>query len=164
MHPEVRTFVSQFRTSQFLKVIEIGSRDINGSIRDLFPNAQWIGLDRIPGPRVDVVVDAVEYTPPDPVDMVICCEVLEHAENWEQVLRRGASWLKPGGWMIVTCAGFGREPHSVIVQGTPQPGEHYANLTCQQIEDVLRAAGLKIHQSNYLGTTKDVQVSAVLPP
>ena len=164
MHPEARQFVTQFRTAQQLTVIEIGSRNINGTIRDLFPNAKWIGLDRMPGPLVDVLVDAVDYVPPDKVDMVICCEVLEHAENWEQVLRKGVSWLKPGGWMIITCAGFGRPPHSVIVEGTPGPEEHYANLTCQQIEDVLRANGMKIQQSHYLGTTFDVQVAAVNPP
>ena len=45
MHVEAFAFVAQFSTTDPITVIEIGSRIINGTVRGLFPNAHWTGLD-----------------------------------------------------------------------------------------------------------------------
>lgn len=144
MHVAAYEFVRQYGTTEPIEVIEIGSRDINGSAQDHFPNALWTGLDLYPGPRVDVVCNATEYEPETPVDLVICCEVLEHAEDWRELIRVGAKWLQDGGKLIVTCAGPGRKQHSAVDGGTLRAGEYYRNLTAYEVAEQMRDAGLQI--------------------
>ena len=43
--------------SEPLSVLDVGSFDVNGTYRDLIPDAwSYVGLDIRPGPNVDVVV------------------------------------------------------------------------------------------------------------
>ena len=44
MHPEVIDWVRQWATNQPITVLDIGGRDLNGSTRDLFPNADYTEL------------------------------------------------------------------------------------------------------------------------
>ncbi len=141
MHATAYEYVSQFLIYFPSTVIEIGSRDLNGSVRPLFPEATWTGLDLYPGPSVDVVCNALDYTPAELIDMVICCEVFEHAANWGEILTHAATWLKPGGRIIITCAGPGRGPHSAIDGGELHPDEHYANISQDQMAEELHYAG-----------------------
>lgn len=142
MHREVREFVSHFATPEAVRVIEIGSLNVNGTIRDLFPNASWIGLDRVAGLGVDVVIDAETFDPVFPVDVVICCEVLEHADNWHRLIQSAFDWLVPGGVFVMTCAGLGRQPHSCD-GGELKPNEYYRNLSPVEIRAAIRAAGFR---------------------
>ena len=44
------------------RVIELGSLNVNGGLRHLFPpECDYIGVDLQPGPGVDVVADACTY-------------------------------------------------------------------------------------------------------
>ena len=157
MHAEARQWVENFATMQPISVIEIGSKNVNGSIRDLFPNATWHGIDRESGAMVDQVTDAIDYTPNMPADLVVCCEVLEHADNWRQIINRAAEWLKPEGVLIVTCAGLGRKPHSC--DGGPlKPNEYYANIDPSE----LRAEMEKSYRWKYCRQLQtDVQAFAM---
>jgi len=141
MHPGAYEFISRFATNDLLSVIEIGSRDINGTVRPLFPAASWTGLDLYPGPAVDVVTDALDYVPGKLVDLVVCCEVFEHAKNWRQILQRASCWLGDGGRILITCAGPGRDPHSAIDGGQLRPGEHYENISVDSLGEELHYAG-----------------------
>lgn len=143
MHPGAFEFVRQFATEDPISVIEIGSRDINGSVRPHFPIASWIGIDCVDGPSVDVVADAVKYLPSQTADRVICCEVFEHTAEWRQIILRAYYWLKPGGTFIITCAGVGREPHSAIDGEILRAGESYENVSEQQMSEALRFAGFE---------------------
>lgn len=156
MHRECLQFLRELGSNDPLSVIEIGSRDINGSARAFWPNAQWIGLDLHAGPAVDVVCDAQQYVPAELVDMVVCCEVLEHAANWGEILTHAASWLKPTGRIIVTCAGPGRAEHSAI-DGKHRllNGEHYRNLTASEVSHAMRDAGLGWIEAEQVG--EDIQ-------
>jgi len=156
MHDTAMEFVSRFATSESVTVIEIGSRDINGSTRALFPAAIWIGLDLYEGPSVDWVGDCTNYAPTSPVNLVICTEVLEHAEQWEQILDVAATWLSPSGKIIITCAGPGRAPHSHHDGATVREGEYYGNLTIDQITGRLEAAGMTIVCAERGLTVRDV--------
>jgi hypothetical protein len=133
MHDGAFEFVRRFSTDESLTVIEIGSMDINGSVRPCFPNASWIGIDVAAGPGVDIVIDAIDYSPECQADLVICTEVLEHTDMWCQIISRAETWIKPGGRIIITCAGTGRLPHSAVDGGPVQAGEHYANITHEQL-------------------------------
>lgn len=144
MHPPAYDFIAEFSTDAAIEVIEIGSRDINGTVRPLFPRAKWTGLDLYAGPAVDVVCDASEWTPPQQVDMVICCEVLEHTEKWRDLIACAYRWLKPEGMFLMTCAAPGRGAHSHIDGQLLRAGEYYGNLSGRDIAYQFQAVGFPI--------------------
>lgn len=129
MHAAARSFVQQqIGGKHYGRVIEIGGRDINGGVTDLFTCDRYTSIDLEPGPGVDVVADATTYEPDYRADLVICCEVLEHAPDQRGVVEAALSWLAPGGVLVVTAGGPGRAPHSGHDGGPPHEGEHYGNL------------------------------------
>lgn len=131
-------------------VVEIGSRDINGSVRDLFPSSSYTGLDLYEGPGVDWVGSAVHYEPDGPVDCVVCCEVLEHTPDWDLLIHVAAGWLRPKGRLIVTCAAPNRPAHSGITGAwVLEDGEYYAGLSTRDVGGSLLDAGI-------VATTKQV--------
>lgn len=137
MHDAVRTWVAVHRLPPPRTVVDIGGRNINGGVRDLFPGAQFTSVDLHPGPDVDVVGDFLDYTPPEPVDLVLCLEVAEHCPVWDRLLEHAAEILRPGGRLIFTAAGPGRSPHSGLDEQPIRPDEHYANVDPSALTDVL---------------------------
>ena len=111
-------------------VLELGSRDVNGSPRSLYPGlAGYVGVDRRDGPGVDVVADAATWRPPPWLRFNLCfsTEALEHAEQADLICQTAYESLHPGGVFLVTCAGVRREPHSM--DGGPLwEGEFYRNV------------------------------------
>ena len=64
MHAEAYEWISRYGTDKSVAVVEFGARDLNGSMRDLFPNADpYRTLDILPGPGVDIVADAGSWEP-----------------------------------------------------------------------------------------------------
>lgn len=127
MHGFVRRFVGQHTAGRkFGSVVEVGSYDVNGTIRDLIEADSYTGVDRRPGPRVDLVANAHLLDHPPVLDLVVCCEVLEHDPDPAGLLCRMYSWLAPGGWLLVTCAIDPRAPHGS--DGGAVGVEHYANV------------------------------------
>ena len=62
-----------------VKVLEVGSLDLNGTVRGSFTNCDYTGLDVGPGPGVDIVCSGHVYDAPDNTfDTVISCESFEH--------------------------------------------------------------------------------------
>lgn len=118
----------------YQRVVEIGSRDINGSVRALIDADEYIGIDLEPGPGVDVVADCREWDPPWDASVVICAEVLEHAPEPRAVVDAAIGYLKPGGRLILTCAGPGRAPHSGHTGGSVQANEWYDNIDPDDLE------------------------------
>jgi SAM-dependent methyltransferase len=147
MHPEARDGLARQLAASGLapdapwRVLDLGGRDINGSIRNLLPAARWTGLDIEPGPGVDLVHDATKPWPDDwdRFDLVVCTEVLEHVKHWPAVLRTAAQALEPGGpeTLFVTCASTGRPTHGASGDPLPGPGEWYANVPPALLEDRL---------------------------
>jgi len=74
--------------SKCIKVLEVGSYNVNGSLRDrIFGNlcvAEYVGVDlQLQQGYVDVVVDASALPFRDEsFDVVISTETLEHVEDW----------------------------------------------------------------------------------
>ena len=122
-------------------VVEFGSRYINGSVRSLFRHASYVGVDVAPGPMVDVVMDAALFVPTVRPACVVCCEVLEHAENAQAIVANAVSILEQGGIVIVTCASTGRAPHSAVDGGPVHEGEHYENVAPETLLAWLEEAG-----------------------
>lgn len=144
MHPAAYKFV-QDRTKSVsedsIKVLEFGSYNVNGSVRGLFPNATWLGVDVRPGPCVDVVADAATYEGElGSFDLVICCEVFEHTEAWLGIVANAARHLKPGGKFVGTAAGPLRAPHGCNGGPfDPSSGETYANISASELGRALSA-------------------------
>ena len=124
-------------------VLEIGSLDINGSVRPLFPNAShYHGLDLVAGDGVDEVADASSWTPPRSYDVVVSAEVLEHAPTWREILSMMWSATAPGGVLLMTCATEPRAPHSAVDGWDVRDGEHYANVAAADVRGLLAAWGV----------------------
>jgi hypothetical protein len=113
-------------------VVELGALDINGGVSQLFYGARpYVGVDLVQGPGVHVVADAATYTPDFAPDTVVCCEVLEHAENADRIVQNALQMLAPGGLFIMTCATGGRSPHSAEDGAALRDGEFYRNVTAE---------------------------------
>lgn len=109
-------FVSEFtKDKYFKKVLEVGSRDVNGSVKHLFKCDEYIGLDLIAGPNVDIVADALrlpEYFKDKTFDCVLCVETLEHVKDPWTIVKNMRSVLKKGGWMLITTPCIGHPEHN----------------------------------------------------
>lgn len=89
---------------QGLDVVEVGARNYNGSLRESVLNyrpASYLGTDMEPGDGVDRVIRA-ECLPEGIADLVICTEMLEHADNWRMALGGMVGALRPWGWLLLT--------------------------------------------------------------
>ncbi len=128
MHDEVLAWVKLHGTDEPVAVLEIGGRNVNGTVRDCFPNADpYIGLDMQDGPGVDVIADATCWEPDREYDIVISTGMLEHLERWRDIIATAYRALRPGGRLILTCAGPGWQRHGANGEGL-QPGEWYQNI------------------------------------
>lgn len=159
MHPEVIEWVSRYGTDETVTVLDIGGRDLNGSTRSLFPNADYTSLDIRPGDGVDIVADASTWTPDREYDLVLCTEVFEHTPDWQEICRTAHKATRPGGRFVVTCAGPRRAPHSGISATGLQPGEYYQNLDAAGLRGGLEGAGWSDVMVEQLG--RDLRATAV---
>lgn len=94
------------------RVLEVGAYDVNGSLKQLFPQA--IGVDIRPGRGVDVVCNAkdlVKEFGAESFDTVISAETFEHIEDWRGATRGMWDVLKPGGWLVVSMASLKKGYH-----------------------------------------------------
>jgi SAM-dependent methyltransferase len=115
-----------------VRVLDIGSLDINGNNRYLFTNYSYIGVDLGEGANVDVVCKGHEYKNEVLFDTVISTECFEHDEFWEKTIINCIALLKAGGLFAFTCATTGRAVHGVIGPTSwcsPFTLNYYRNLT-----------------------------------
>lgn len=144
MHPQAYDWVARFAPQPKPgAVLDLGGRDINGSVRLLFPDADpYVTVDIAPGPGVDIVADAATWTPDREYDVVVCCEVFEHTPDWPQICATAHKSLRPGGQLILTMAGPGRPEHSGIDgEFRLHPGEYYGNVKPHRLKTVLEDCG-----------------------
>lgn len=165
MHAEALEFVARFATVDPVVVLDIGGRDINGTTRHLYPNADpYVVLDIADGPNVDVVADAAAWTPDRTYDVVLCTEVFEHTQAWPAIVATARAALRPGGLFVATMAGPGRPPHSAVDGGwTLHPGEHYANVHPDELRQVLASQGWADVEVNVRSQPADVRCVARRP-
>lgn len=148
MHYEVEQWLKRCAEKVDLvgaRVIEVGSCDVNGAARNILTGwKSWLGIDVVEGPGVDIVGDAVKVLlgqELDAYDVAVCTETFEHAERWQAILWELCQVLRPGGWLIVTCAGTGRPEHAADGSPNgPHPGEYYRNVSLSEMMDALRLA------------------------
>lgn len=132
-------FPTCFRDS---KVLEVGSLDLNGSVRRFFERCDYTGLDVGPGPGVDVVCGGQDYRAPDGSFDVTCSfEAMEHNPYWVETFNNMIRLTRPGGLVVMSCATFGRPEHGTArsqPEDSPLTGHigwnHYRNLCSRDFE------------------------------
>ena len=98
-----------------LSVLDVGSYDVGGSIRDFFKKNDYIGVDLIKGPNVDIVLSGSElYKLKKKFDIVISCECFEHAKDWREIFLSMYNVCEDDGCVIFTCASRGRIEHGTL--------------------------------------------------
>jgi SAM-dependent methyltransferase len=158
-HPEQLEFI-QLVKNQFPerfvrnRVLEIGSLDINGTIRSFFTECDYIGLDIAEGKGVDVVCEGQKYDAPDAsFDVVISCEVMEHNPYWKETMDNMIRLTRPGGLVIMSCATLGRREHGTA---RSKPGSspltvkdgwnYYRNLISRDFKRAINLKALASHK------------------
>jgi SAM-dependent methyltransferase len=118
MHQSVHDWAARTIRPEWVKgarVLEVGSLDVNGSLRDAVKAMgarSYLGIDQMPGPGVDRVMRAETMGWTDYFDLVICTEMLEHAQNWDAAVIAMKRALKVGGHLILTTRGPGAGYHA----------------------------------------------------
>jgi len=93
-------------------VLEVGSQNVNGCVRDLVPHA--IGTDMQAGANVDVVCraeDLLKCFDAEAFDAVMSFDAFEHIKDWRGTVTAMWGLLRPNGWLVMTMA-------------SPQKGRH----------------------------------------
>jgi SAM-dependent methyltransferase len=141
-HPEQFAFFGAVAESNPLliersRIIEIGSYDVNGSVRALFGTcSEYVGVDLDEGPGVDLVAFGHEVDHQDGTyDLSLSGECFEHDPHWVSTFSNMVRMTRPGGLVVFTCASRGRPEHGTTGTGTQEsPGtqavglDYYRNL------------------------------------
>jgi len=154
-HPQQLYFVSSIRAvfpKQFTnsKVLEIGSLNINGSVRQFFDNCDYTGIDVGDGRDVDIVCEGHVYDAPvETFDTVISCECFEHNPHWAETFLNMIRLCKSGGLIVMTCATTGRAEHGTT-RTSPLDSpltigkgwEYYKNLIEDDFNNIINASDI----------------------
>lgn len=144
MHQEIEDFVSDVKKAYpdyftNADVVEFGSYNVNGSVRQFFTDCNYVGLDIHEGKDVDLVCRAKDWIGIE-LDVAISCEMLEHDCEWKESLKAMYGNLRSGGLMIVTCASTNRPEHGTnefTPEDSPATKDWYRNLSIEDFESVL---------------------------
>lgn len=163
MHSEAYRWVADHAPRDAATVLDIGGRNINGTVRSLFPFATvYTALDIAEGPEVDIVADAATWTPDREYEVVVCCEVFEHTDSWPDICLTAHKACAPGGMFVATMAGPGRPAHSAVDGGWKlYPGEYYGNVDPIELREVLEACGWRDVVVDQRHSPADVRAVAV---
>lgn len=138
---KVRALKPEFFKTPYIKVLDIGSLDINGSCKRFFSSQFYIGCDIGKGKAVDIVSPAHLLTFRDGFfDCIISCEAFEHDKYLPSTLINALRMLRPGGLFVFTCATEGREEHGTsdkFPESSPHTHEYYRNVTVKMIESYI---------------------------
>lgn len=125
-----------------LSTLEVGSYNVNGSVRDLF-TGPYFGVDMRPGPGVDLDCDCEDLTGPwppggnwNPWSVAISTDTLEHVRRPWLFVNEMARVCGMGGWVILTTCDYGFEKHDF-------PGDYW-RFSPEGLDVLLEDAGLTV--------------------
>lgn len=131
----VKRHLPQFFTAG--SVIEMGSLDINGSVRHQFSVARYVGVDLAPGPGVDLVSLGHQVDlPSSSFDCAVSMNCFEHNPYWLDTFINMLRLARAGGLVVVSTATTGCREHGTR-RSAPESSPHtvaqgwtyYRNLT-----------------------------------
>ncbi len=114
---KMRRFYAKYlahRTDESLKILDLGSYDVNGTYKDLLkcPTWDYVGLDSESGKNVDVVLSdpyCWREIPSASADVLISGQVFEHIEFFWISMLEVVRVLKPGGICCIIAPAGGHE-------------------------------------------------------
>jgi SAM-dependent methyltransferase len=131
-----------------IKVLDVGSGDINGNNRFLFENCEYHGNDVIDAPNVTIVSKTKDLKfENNYFDVIISTECFEHDPEYKQSFEKIYNMLKPNGLFIFSCASTGRKEHGTrrtsindsygTIAQLEDMQDYYKNLTEKDLNEVL---------------------------
>lgn len=128
-----------------IRVAEFGSYDVNGSIRQFFDVAEYVGIDWRPGPCVDLVALAHEVKLPKGINTIVSASMLEHDPHWFLSLRRMYDHLAEDGAMFISWGAALNPPHELYTA----PDGLFHCLPAERVLIWLKGLGLHVHEFRY---------------
>lgn len=171
-HPEQRDFFKRLQADYpgmfvDVSVLEIGSLNINGTIRDFFDAREYVGVDVAPGAGVDVVAEGQDLTYPDgSFDVAVSAECFEHNPYWLETFENMVRMSRR--WVVFTCASTGRPEHGTA-RTTPQDSpftlawDYYRNLSEDDFRSVFDFDVFEFHRFEYNPVSCDLYFVGCLP-
>jgi predicted SAM-dependent methyltransferase len=129
MTPKVLNYIKENADKLTGKVLEVGSYNVNGGVRELV--TVHTGIDLRKGNGVDIVCkaeDLLNHFPEAYFDSIVTTETLEHVENWQDCLTTISKVVKPNGWWVCSMAS--------LLKGKHDYPNDYWRFTPQQIEQL----------------------------
>lgn len=117
MTPSILNFFNRCVYESDIKgktVVEVGSRNVNGSVRDIIMSLNpesYTGIDSEEGEGADIVGDISEMHIDTQYDVVIATELLEHVRNWHTAVNNIRRLCKKGGLLLITTRSRGFPYH-----------------------------------------------------
>jgi SAM-dependent methyltransferase len=154
-HAEQMFFVNSIRSNlpsyfQSKRVLELGSLNINGTVRDFFNDCDYLGIDVGDGPGVDLVCRGENYPGnAKSFDVVISCEMMEHNPDWRETFLNMMRLIRGDGLMVISCATVGRRQHGTTSY-TPFDSpltvsggqDYYRNLTESDFSGIINLSSI----------------------
>lgn len=165
-HPQQLAFVASVEAKfpecfTGCRVLEVGSLNINGTVRDHFTDCFYVGVDLAQGPGVDVISPGQDLEYPDgDFTTVISTECFEHNPQWAETftnMHRMAASL-----VVFTCATTGRAEHGTARSDTYSSpftahDNYYRNLTEQDFREAFDLdAMFSVYEFSTNGETCDL--------
>ena len=136
----------------FEKVLDVGSRNINGSVRDVLPGVDITGIDFIKCRDVDVVMNAHHILRKfgyHKFDLVTCCETLEHDDAFWMTVQQMRQVVKPGGYLFISTPGINFFKHDY-------PSDYW-RFTEDAYKDVFFKGWMDVHIENYSDSHSELE-------
>jgi hypothetical protein len=135
-----------------VRVLDIGSLDINGSCREYFTDCDYVGVDQTEGRGVDLVVPALKTKFKKKFDTLISFNCYEHDPQWKENVLHNLQWLKKGGKFFAEFGSTGCVPHFFPV---------FLEVPHDEFVKTLEEAGLTVldhfwESSRYSSTQKGI--------
>lgn len=170
-HVEQRQFFEKVRAEypdlfSGVSVLEIGSLNINGTIRDLFDAKRYIGVDVHKGDGVDVVAEGqhLKYRAKS-FDVAVSAECFEHNPYWRETFVNMHRMARKA--VLFTCASTGRPEHGTT-RTTPQDSpftldwDYYRNLTAEDFADLPLDTMFKKYTFTYNPQSHDLYFCGIM--
>jgi SAM-dependent methyltransferase len=90
-------------------VVDIGGRNVNGSLKSFFEDMKFICVDMEEDPSVDIVVNPSEKMPfeDESVDLIISTSCFEHDPCFWMTFKEMCRIVKPNGYIYVNAPSSG---------------------------------------------------------
>jgi lipopolysaccharide biosynthesis protein len=106
-----RRFFELYWRDTFERILDIGSMNVNGTLRDVAPQGcSYLGTDIAPGAAVDVVTNTAEAGLPfadDSFDVVVSTSCFEHDQMFWQTFLEMLRVVRPHGFMYINAPSNG---------------------------------------------------------